>query len=127
MTELFQLKEFTSHAGHKLPWIIECDALSQYEWGCLAEMIMQYEKRPFRAVIGIPAGGNMLAFKLAKYCTGEARHGILIVDDVYTTGLSFKEFIAENRYDECVDLLCWVVFARIKPEEGINALFQMPV
>ena len=125
--DLFQLKEFTSHAGDTLSWKIECDALSQYEWGCIAEMIMDYEKRPFRAVIGIPRGGNMLSFKLAKYCTGEARHGILIVDDVYTTGLSFKEFIAENRYDECVDLLCWVAFARIKPEEGINALFQMPV
>ena len=124
--DLFQLKEFTSHAGDTLPWKIECDALSQYEWGCLAEMIMEYEKRPFRAVIGIPAGGNMLAFKLAKYCTGEARHGILIVDDVYTTGKSFKDFIDTNRYDRGVNLLCWVVFARVKPEDGINALFQMP-
>lgn len=127
MTELFQLKEFTSHAGQKLPWKIECDALSHNEWSCIAEMIMEYEDRPFRAVIGIPSGGNMLSFKLAKYCTGEARHGILIVDDVYTTGKSFRDFIDRYQYHKDINLMCWVAFARIKPEEGINALFQMPV
>ena len=44
MTELFQLGDFTSHAGLPLKWKIECDAINNYEWDCLATMIMMYQQ-----------------------------------------------------------------------------------
>ena len=57
MTELFQLGDFTSHAGLPLEWKIECDAINNYEWDCLATMIMMYQHEPFSKVLGIPRGG----------------------------------------------------------------------
>ena len=56
MTELFQLGDFTSHAGLPLKWKIECDAINNYEWDCLATMIMMYQHEPFSKVLGIPRG-----------------------------------------------------------------------
>ena len=47
MIKLFQIGDFISHAGFKLPWKIECDALSKDEWRALALMIMDYQKRHF--------------------------------------------------------------------------------
>ena len=57
---LFQEGEFTGHSGGQLKWKIECDALEIDDWKCLATMIMDFEKRPFQAAIGIPRGGVML-------------------------------------------------------------------
>ena len=56
MTKLFQIGDFVSHAGIPLKWKIECDALED-QWDSIATMIMDYEKRPFSRVIGIPRGG----------------------------------------------------------------------
>ena len=56
MTELFQLGDFTSHAGLTLKWKIECDAINNYEWDCLATMIMMYQHEPFSKVLVIPSG-----------------------------------------------------------------------
>ena len=41
---LFQLGKFTSHAGKELNWKIECDALTDADWECLAEMIARSEE-----------------------------------------------------------------------------------
>ena len=62
---LFQEGEFTGHSGGQLKWKIECDALEVDDWKCLATMILDYEKRPFQAAIGIPRGGVMLGSFLA--------------------------------------------------------------
>ena len=118
---LFQKISFISHAGLPLNWKIECDALSEDDWKGIARMIMDYEKRPFGSVEGIPRGGIPLAKALSEYATEGPP---MIVDDVYTTGTSFKEFIAENYPDEKV--ICWTVFARDVISGNINALFQMP-
>ena len=45
---LFQEGEFTGYSGGQLKWKIECDALEVDDWKCLATMILDYEKRPFR-------------------------------------------------------------------------------
>ncbi len=136
-TRLFQSGNFTSHAGLELNWKIECDAISDSEWDCLAQMIMDYQKRPFYRALGIPRGGLKLAEALNKYGTddtyinsvGDIVHRpYLICDDVATTGKSFQEFINEKfelfrgPYPEVYK---WVIFAR-KPFEDINALFTMP-
>jgi hypothetical protein len=121
---LFDDEEFISHAGLKLGWKIEMDALYTDDWRCLAKMIMEYENRPFRKAVGIPRGGVRLGEMLNKHSTGNPDDPVLIVDDVYTTGTSFKEFIAENYPND--NVICWTVFARDVISGNINALFQMP-
>ena len=122
---LFVDEEFTSHAGLSLSWKIEMDALYVSDWRCLAKIILEYEKRPFRKAVGIPRGGKRLGDILNESATGNPDDPVLIVDDVYTTGTSFRDFIEENYADD--NVICWTVFARNKIyKRHINALFQMP-
>ena len=44
---LFVKEDFISHAGNPLTWKIECDALSDDDWACIAHMIVERETRPF--------------------------------------------------------------------------------
>ena len=118
---LFQLGNFVSHAGNELEWKIECDALTDDDWECLAKMIS--EKTEFGSVYGIPRGGTKLANALEKYKTpGSIIH--LVVDDVWTTGKSMREVMKPGD-------LGFVVFARQKipfePDTYTRALFTMEV
>jgi len=122
---LFVDEDFVSHAGLSLSWKIEMDALYESDWRCLAKMILEYEKRPFRKAVGIPRGGKRLGDILNESATNNPDDPVLIVDDVYTTGTSFREYIEENYPDD--NVICWTVFARNKIyKRHINALFQMP-
>ena len=51
---LFVKEDFISHAGNPLTWKIECDALSNDDWECIAHMIVESESRRFSKVMGIP-------------------------------------------------------------------------
>lgn len=123
--DLFQKINFVSHAGVPLKWKIECDAIKPQEWDCFATMIMDYQKDPFQKAIGIPRGGVPLGNALNKYATGNKKHSILVCDDVYTTGTSFREFCTSK---DTMWAYRWVVFARkpIPESEGVKALFSMP-
>ena len=121
---LFSEQDFVGHSGDELHWKIECDALFPSEWKCIARMIMEYEKRPFQAAIGIPRGGVELGRWLNEYSTGNPDHPYLIVDDVLTTGGSMNEFREEHFKEK--KSFGWVAFARKKPQPWVNALFQMP-
>jgi len=121
---LFVDEEFTSHAGLRLGWKIEMDALDEDDWRCLAKMILEYETRPFREAVGIPRGGKLLGDILNESSTGNPDDPVLIVDDVYTTGTSFREFISENYL--VTPVICWAVFARDVVSSNVNVLFQMP-
>ena len=122
--DLFQKINFISHAGIPMSYKIECDAISKTEWSALAEMIMDFEKRPFSKVVGIPRGGLPLQWALEPYVT-EGNHPWMVVDDVYTTGTSFREFCTTK---ETMFAIKWVIFARkpINPNDDVNVLFQMP-
>ena len=125
---IFQQVDFKSHAGLDLRWKIECDGVSKKEWKCLAEMILDYEKRPFQSAIGIPRGGVMLGSFLNQYSTQKLDDPYLIVDDVLTTGGSMEDFRTSyfrNR-DTKTGSFGWVVFARGFPPQWCRALFQMP-
>ena len=117
---LFEKKNFISHAGIPMTWKLECDAISESEWEALATMIMDYQKEPFGKVVGIPRGGIPLQKALEPFATGNDTDPLLVVDDVYSTGTSFIEFCGED------DCLKWVVFARKTTENGVRALFTMP-
>lgn len=122
--KLFSVGDFISHAGLPLKWKIECDAISPEQWSALATMIMEYQTEPFSKVVGIPRGGLALQYALEPYVT-EGDHPWLVVDDVYTTGTSFREFCTTK---ETMFAYKWCVFARkpIPSMEDINALFTMP-
>jgi len=123
---IFQEVDFKSHSGLDLSWKIECDGVSKKEWKCLAEMIMDYEKRPFQSAIGIPRGGVMLGSYLNQYSTENPDDPILIVDDVLTTGGSMEVFKRERMFRNPTKYIGWVVFARGFPPQWCRALFQMP-
>jgi len=129
---LFQEGEFTGHSGGQLKWKIECDALEIDDWKCLATMILDYEKRPFQAAIGIPRGGVMLGSFLNHYSSANPKDPYLICDDVLTTGGSMIEF--RDKYFSKSDSFGWVIWSRIPVEDRytdpkndwISALFTMP-
>ena len=126
---LFVEEDFIGHSGGQLHWKIECDAITSPEWKCIARMIMEYEKRPFQAAIGIPRGGVELGRWLNEYSTQNPDDPYLICDDVLTTGGSFDEFVDSyfrNR-NPSIGYFGWCVFARDKPrQDWIQSLFQMP-
>ena len=122
---LFQEVDFTGHSGDQLHWKIECDALSDNDWKCLARMISEVEKRPFQAAIGIPRGGVKLGTFLNHYGTGNPKDPYLICDDVLTTGGSMNEY--KDKYFSKYDCFGWVIWNRRKNEnvDWIESLFTM--
>jgi len=88
---LFQLGNFVSHAGLRLPWKIECDSLTDDDWDTLA--IIFASKFSYGPVEGIPRGGLKFAEALKRYsCFNNNK--LLIADDVLTTGKSMEEYRA---------------------------------
>ena len=128
--DLFEVGDFVSHAGKELPWKIECDAIRPEWWDALARMVMDYQERPFYKAVGIPRGGVPFAQAMNKYASGDPNDQIMICDDVFTTGTSFKEFIKENYPDWTMGQgYRWVVFARqpcYEHPHHVRALFTMP-
>ena len=122
--DLFQKLDFISHAGIPMSYKIVCDGINKAVWSALAEMIMDFEKRPFSKVVGIPRGGLPLQWALEPYVT-EGNHPWMVVDDVYTTGTSYREYCTTK---DTMFAIKWVIFARkpINPYDEISALFTMP-
>lgn len=87
MSGLFVQSAFTSHAGLPLLWKIEADALSPDDWRAIASFVGP--SLAFRSVQGIPRGGLAFAEALEPYASDEG--GVLLVDDVLTTGGSMEE------------------------------------
>lgn len=128
-THLFQLGEFTLHSGEKANFKIECDALETQDWFTLAHMIAE-RAPPFHYVVGVPTGGLVLAHQLEMFRLDPAKveqGHVLVVDDVYTTGASIKEWMETTKEHPMVMVSGFVVFARkpIPKEENIQALFTM--
>ena len=128
--KLFQDGDFKSHAGLPLKWKLECDAITDEEWRCIAKMVMDYQVQHFYKAVGIPRGGLKFAEAMNEYASGNPEDQIMICDDVFTTGTSFQDFIKEN-YPDWLSAMGhrWVVFAR-KPSfthpHHVRALFTMP-
>jgi orotate phosphoribosyltransferase len=89
---LFQLGDFTLHSGNRTPVKFDCDALTDDDLVTVAFMIARLQPLPFGTVEGVPTGGLRLAKALEEYCTPGA--GLLIVDDVLSTGDSMEQFRA---------------------------------
>ena len=125
----FQQQDFIGHSGKPLTWKIECDAIQDVEWVTIAHIIQELEKRPFGEVVGIPRGGLKLSGPLKKYATGRDEDPLLIVDDVMTTGGSFKDFVEQYfRNRPYRKFFGWCVFNRGSDDAPawVTSLFTMP-
>lgn len=89
---LFQLGKITLNSGKKSFFKIECDALTEEDWDCLAEIAMEEVIPGFKIkeIISVPTGGDPFAKALQKFIDPEG-DVILIVDDVLTTGKSIDK------------------------------------
>jgi hypothetical protein len=113
---LFRLGHFNLHSGGVSRWKIDCDALTDLDWQALAVMAVE-RLPPFGKVEGIPQGGLRFAEALRQYAT---QGPVLIVDDVATTGNSFKDQRAGRE-----DVIGVVIFARGKCPPWVTALFTL--
>lgn len=121
---LFNWGEFKSNSELTLPFKIDCDALSDEDIACIARIIAS--KTEFGIVLGVPRGGDRLANALATHAAPEAPCNTLIVDDVLTTGASMeaaKKRLSERTFEK--DIIGWVIFARTKPPNWVNAVFKL--
>ena len=121
---LFKQGAFTSHSGLRLPYKINCDALTDDDIDCIAEYIAS--KTDFGVVQGIPRGGCRLAKALEKYAVWESPFQILIVDDVLTTATSMNA----AKDDQPVqvhpsDIIGWIIFARGELPDWVRAVFTI--
>jgi len=125
---LFKCERFTSHSGLELDFKIDCDYLTDSDIECIAKIIAK--KTRFGHVYGIPSGGTRLAEALEPYIDPHS-NTLLIVDDVLTTGRSMEEakkhFEMLKKYFETLkyEVAGWVIFARRKPPEWVNAVFVL--
>lgn len=117
---LFRTGSFSLASGESSRWKIDCDALTDDDWKALAVMAVEM-LAPFQSVYGVPSGGCPFELALAKYETGRRDDPVLIVDDVWTTGGSWRRF--RDQYLPGAVHGC-VVFARRPIDQpGVKALF----
>lgn len=114
MNGLFQLGNYVLASGLPSCWKLECDALGDDDWECLA--YLGSRKVPqFGSVVGVPRGGLEFARAMEKYKTVGPR---LVVDDVFTTGGTLMKFVRP-------DDLVLVAFARSAPPAWVRVICSM--
>lgn len=121
---LFEYGTFTLHSGGTSNFLIDCDSLTNQDLWSLAQVVAN--KFKFGQVYGIPRGGMRLAKKLdPKAKVGHET--LLIVDDVWTTGVSMGEAKAalEKQHDGPIQGV--VIFARSTTPYWVWPIFQARV
>lgn len=104
-------------SGKRSPFKIDCDFLPHDDLQSLADLALCFLD-PFFEVEAIPRGGTRLTNFMVAYC--QEKGGLLIVDDVFTTGRSMEKKRAGREAQGLV------IFARAPTPDWIVALFQMP-
>ena len=118
---LFQKTKVKLSTGSISDFKIECDALTDEDWECLAYLISK--RLDFRLAVSVPTGGDKLAKALNKYCRAHIDYPVLLCDDVLTTGKSMEKRMEGLLNSD--DTIGVVVFARGKCPGWITPLFQM--
>ncbi len=114
-SSLFQIGEFELSSGQTSYWKIDCDALTEADWDALAMMAAEVLE-PFSMIVSVPMGGDPFAKALEKYCTEQG--GLLVVEDVVTTGASMERIRAGR------DAQGITVFSRGQAPPWVRVLFQ---
>lgn len=128
---LIRLADVTLHSGGRSWFKLAADEFIRDNLPGLVALA-RAAVAPFAAVSGIPTGGLLLAGALAPHASPDA-HGLLLVDDVLTTGASFFEarraaWVARGEPEFVRQGWCRgvVVFARGPCPPFVKALFQLP-
>jgi orotate phosphoribosyltransferase len=124
MTNLFQTGDFKLASGRQSRFKIECDSLTDADWQALAAMASRIVP-PFSEAIGVPRGGLVLAEAMKPYATSEG--GILLCDDVWTTGGTMsrlRDKLSTERPD-ARPIFGLVAFARGELRLWASAIFQV--
>jgi hypothetical protein len=127
---LILTEPFISHSGMRLPFKIDCDALSNEDLDALAKIVS--DKFTFCWTWGVPTGGERFAKALEKY-TDATSLNVLIVDDVWTTGASVEKKVRELKsYDQhsywgvpSVNYMSVVIFARGPTPHWVYPIFTL--
>ncbi len=96
---LFQDSEFTAASSIRLPFKIDCDALTDEDLACLAAHACSnvVSMMFFKRIIPVPTGGNRFAEALRPHLLESSNaQDSLIVDDVWTTGTSVLRVATVN-------------------------------
>ena len=110
---LFEYGSFVLHSGSTTTWRINCDILTEQDWDCIANIVM--EQVPyFGEVEGVPTGGLHFAQALRPYIS---EGPLLIVDDVLTTGKSMEQHRGQR------DAIGVVLFARGLTPSWVTTIF----
>jgi orotate phosphoribosyltransferase len=115
---LFVHGDFTSHSGRRLPFKIDCDALTDADLDALARRFSS--RRSYSKAVGIPTGGDRFAAILQRYAWDRDHHPLLIVDDVLTTGASMETARRDRGNEPVIGI---VIFARGPCKNWITPLF----
>lgn len=116
LENLFILGDFVLASGQETDFKIECDALSIKDWEAVAAQLAKILPK-FDQVEGVRRGGLKLATALRTHSRVDG--GLLIVDDVLTTGASMEKLRAGRAASGAV------LFARNQCPEWITPLFRM--
>jgi hypothetical protein len=119
---IFIWERFTSAAGLALDWKIDCDALTDGDWDCIARAC-QPKLPSFGRTLGVPTGGLPLARALSVYARSTKDH-VLLVDDVWTTGKSMMECARANGLQDWTGV---VAFARAPTPQNVFSFAQINV
>jgi len=122
---LFNAGVFSLHSGAHSDFIIDCDYLSNEDLAALAAVAKKRCPWLWGTTVGIPRGG--LRFAEAMKPHNFKRHpGVILVDDVLTTGSSFTEhrevLVAHGTPFDKVRGIC--IFARQEPPDWVWPLFR---
>jgi len=120
MKSLFESGNFKLHSGDETWWRINLEFLKNESLETIAKWAYHHVVK-FKAVEGVPTGGERLAKFLEPYVAPDELidYPLLIVDDVLTTGESM-ELHRANRY-----AIGFVVFARGVCPNWITAMWQL--
>ena len=116
MSHVFLIGNFTLHSGSRSCFKVDCDALTMEDWSALAYLVAARIR--FNTVEGVPRGGLAFADALRKYATNKEADGLLIADDVLTTGASMENQRRERKAQGVV------AFARGQCPRWVSAIWQ---
>ena len=120
---LIQLGDVTLNSGLKSDFKLVCDDFIKDNLGGLVTLIKRV-CGPFSHVKGIPRGGLLLEEALVPHVSHSLTSTLLIVDDVLTTGGSFRRF-REKLSESYTYIIGVAVFARGECPVWVAPLFQL--